>query len=222
MFADSMPPISGQILLDYLLAVGYVGEKTISKWPVRISRTKLHISKVERTVGSSFEVDLSLYIYRYMHIGLQFLRGHDAIIMKNRQIHAARSCNVLNVGDIILAEVSVLRCLVQGWDCSQKWARSKDKSFAWTWVAWLYLRGILLEICFSSKMQFFCSSNLKDGLSTWQAYPDEAAEECGEVFMGVFPWKEQHVADFKRVPAPFLQAWFYLYSCCHHEHAAAH
>ena len=65
-------------------------------------------------------------------------------------------------------------------------------------------------------------SNLKDGLSTWQAYPDEAAEECGEVFMGVYPWKEQHVADFKRVPAPFLQAWFYLYSCCHHEHAAAH
>ena len=43
------------------LAVGSVGEKTISESPVRISRTKLHISKVERTVGSSFEVDLSLY-----------------------------------------------------------------------------------------------------------------------------------------------------------------
>ena len=52
------------------LAVGYVGEKTISEWPVRISRTKLHISKVERTVGSSFEVDLSrlsLYLSIYAH-----------------------------------------------------------------------------------------------------------------------------------------------------------
>ena len=62
----------------------------------------------------------------------------------------------------------------------------------------------------------------KDGLSTRQAYPDEAAEECGEVCMGDFPWKEQHVADSQKVPAPFLQAWFYLYSCCRHENAAAH
>jgi hypothetical protein len=113
-------PISGQILLDYLWQLDMLERKLFLNDQYESAGQNYIFRKLKEPLDHRLKSTLAAlaYIYRYMHIGLQFLRGHDAIIMKNRQIHAARSCNVLNVGDIILAEVIILRCLV--------------RSFAWT------------------------------------------------------------------------------------------
>ena len=102
-------PISGQILLDYLWQLDMLERKLFLNDQYESAGQNYIFRKLKEPLDHRLKSTLAAlaYIYRYMHIGLQFLRGHDAIIMKNRQIHAARSCNVLNVGDIILAEVII-------------------------------------------------------------------------------------------------------------------